>query len=78
MVVSRVLISCLESVRREGTTASAGLRSLSASPDSFSVGPETPETTGRMACGVLWVFNGKYMRWVRTWVGSKVSCLNVL
>ena len=78
VVVSRVLIRCLESVRREGTTASVGLRSLSTSPDSFSMGPDMPETTGRIVCGVLCIFRGKYIRWVCTWVGSRVSYLNVL
>ena len=40
VVVSRVFIRCLESVRREGTLASAGLRSLFTSPERFSVGPD--------------------------------------
>ena len=47
VVVSSILIRCLESARREGTIGRAGLSSLSTSPDSFSVGPETPDTTGR-------------------------------
>ena len=46
VVISRVLIRCLESARIAGTMARAGLRSQSTSPESFSVGPETLETTG--------------------------------
>ena len=59
VVVSRVFIRCLESVRREGTLASAGLRSLFTSPERFSVGPDTSETTWCRACGVLCFFSGK-------------------
>ena len=59
MVVSSMLIRCHESARREGTMARAGLSSPSTSPESFSVGPETLDTTGRRECGVLCVLTGK-------------------
>ena len=48
VIVSSMLIRCLESARREGTMARAGLSSPSTSPDSFSFGPETSDATGRM------------------------------
>ena len=59
VVVSRMLIRCLESTRREGALARADLRSQSTSPESFSVGPEIPETTGQSEWGILCVFMGK-------------------
>ena len=53
VIVSSMLIRCLESARSKGTMARVGLSSPSTSPDSFSVGPGTPDTTGRTECGVL-------------------------
>ena len=41
--------------------SNAGLSSRWMSLDSFSIGPLMQDTTGRRACGSLWVSIGKYI-----------------